>query len=227
MNIKRIIAVICAAAAITASVQVLAWHEDKDNGKIDVNLNGTYLDFDVDPIMQNDRVMLPMRKIFESLGASVEWDDSTKTAMAQKDGKAIELTVGSSEMLVNGEGIALDAPAVIVDGRTLVPVRAVSEALGASVAWCGHGEDIVTISTYDITCEDAIQITRDIYKGYGLTDGEVNALNLEIGDMREDIYDEPHYDVIVNWHWDEDDECIRYSQAYVGAVTGKMLGGAG
>ena len=231
-KIKKIAALICAAAAVTVSSTAFAAIEPKMNdGRIDVNLNGEYLTFDVNPLMINDRVMLPMRKIFESLGASVTWDDGAKTVTAEKDGTNIKLKIDSSEMTVNGETVLLDVPAAIVDGRTLVPVRAVSEALGASVAWFGHGIDIVTISTFPITCQDAIQIDRNIYKGYtweDFTDEKIDALNLEIYGISYDSYSKAMvYRVCHNWGLRDEDGNELGGAHFINVKTGEYEGGAG
>ena len=93
------------------------------------------LSFDVPPIKEDDRVIVPMRKIFEVLGASVDWSEETSTVTARKDKTEISLTIGSNIMLKNGKKIELDVPAKVMHDRTLVPIRAVSEGLGARVEW--------------------------------------------------------------------------------------------
>lgn len=102
---------------------------------IKVTVDGETLVFDREPMIINDRTMVPMRAIFEKLGAGVSWDDETKTVTAESGGRKIVLPVGSTVAAVNGEAVFLDSPAVIIDGRTLVPVRFVSEAMGAEVTW--------------------------------------------------------------------------------------------
>ena len=80
-------------------------------------------------------MIVPMRKIFEVLGASVDWSEETSTVTARKDKTEISLTIGSNIMLKNGKKIELDVPAKVINDRTLVPIRAVSEGLGARVEW--------------------------------------------------------------------------------------------
>ena len=79
--------------------------------------------------------MVPLRAIFEALGASVEWDDSTKTVTSERGDTKVSLTIGEAEIIVNGEAKALDVPGQIVDSRTLVPVRAIAESFGCEVGW--------------------------------------------------------------------------------------------
>jgi len=112
---------------------------------IKVLLNGGELVFDAPPHTVNDRVMLPMRKIFESLGAEVIWDEDTQTVTAQKDGTVIIMQIDNPQMTVNGQPIPLDAAPCFMYDRTLVPVRAISEALGMKINWNGD-ENTVEIT---------------------------------------------------------------------------------
>ena len=106
-----------------------------DQPPITVFLNGEQLVFDVQPTLEEGRTLVPMRAIFEALGAEVSWDNETFTAVAVKDNTIIAITVDDNILFKNGEVTELDVPARLVDGRTLVPVRAVSEGLGADVQW--------------------------------------------------------------------------------------------
>jgi hypothetical protein len=92
---------------------------------------------DAQPIIVDGRTLVPIRSVAEVLGAQVNWEDSTQTVLINKDDKHIELTIGSKSPTVNGSPVNLDAPAVIINGRTMVPLRFVSEALGAKVVWDG------------------------------------------------------------------------------------------
>ncbi|WP_422447106.1 copper amine oxidase N-terminal domain-containing protein [Thermoanaerobacterium sp. DL9XJH110] len=102
---------------------------------IDVTLNGEHLQFDVPPILENVRVLVPLRVIFEALGATVNWDGTTGTVIATKKTATIKLIVGDKTAYRNGSSLELDVPAKVVNRRTLVPVRFVSEALGTEVEW--------------------------------------------------------------------------------------------
>ncbi|MBQ7039773.1 MAG: copper amine oxidase N-terminal domain-containing protein, partial [Clostridia bacterium] len=103
--------------------------------EIAVKLNGDWMQFDVDPVLLNNRTMVPFRAIFEALGCTVSWDGENQTAIGMRNGRKIILPIGSLNVSVNDVAQALDQPAVIKDGRTLVPLRFVSEALGAQVKW--------------------------------------------------------------------------------------------
>lgn len=100
-----------------------------------IMVNGDVVETDNAPYIKNDRTMVPMRAIFEALGATVKWDDTTKTAIGVKGDIEVKITIGENLLYKNGEAIILDAPAEITNNRTMVPVRAISEAFGAEVAW--------------------------------------------------------------------------------------------
>ena len=101
---------------------------------------GELLTFDVPPMLVSDRTLVPLRAIFEALDTEVSYEDATRTVRAEKDGMTIELVIGELKARVNGEEKVLDVPSMEIDGRTLVPLRFVGEALGADVDWDGDNE---------------------------------------------------------------------------------------
>ncbi len=133
MRKKAIAAVICAITCASAFAPV-AYMAD-----VSVKLNGDSLKFDAKPFIENDRTLVPMRKIFEAVGATVVWDDSTRTAVASrvKNGEEtyVAIQADSVKAFINSEEKILDVPAKIVDDRTFVPLRFVIEALGEKVEW--------------------------------------------------------------------------------------------
>ncbi len=106
----------------------------KEQG-IRVTIAGVQQQYDQMPVMENDRVLVPMRGIFEALGAEISWDDAAKTVTAKKGETIIACTIDNRNAQVDGAPILLDAAPKLVNGRTMVPVRFVSEALGAAVRW--------------------------------------------------------------------------------------------
>ncbi len=104
-------------------------------GDAKITTNGTAKELDVPAQLIDNRTMVPLRAIFEALGASVEWDGDTKTVTSVKGDTTVKLTVGENKLTVNGTEKALDVPGQIVENRTLVPVRAISEAFGCEVGW--------------------------------------------------------------------------------------------
>ncbi|MFE6075083.1 CotH kinase family protein [Paenibacillus sp. NPDC057886] len=103
---------------------------------ITVTLDGKSVTFpDQDPLQQSGRVMVPVNAILEALGAEVTWDKTAKTVTAVLNDQTLVLQIGSSTATVNGETLEIDAPAIIKNSRTLVPVRFISEGLGLTVDW--------------------------------------------------------------------------------------------
>jgi|GEM_PF-5947294 len=87
------------------------------------------------PVRLAGRVLVPMREIFESLGARVNWNPAQQAINALQRQTSIQMQIGSFAAVVNGRRITLDQPPVLCQGATMVPLRFVSEALGAQVAW--------------------------------------------------------------------------------------------
>ncbi len=102
---------------------------------IAVFANGEQVDFAQPPVVENDRTLVGMRAVFEALGAEIQWNGETQTVTAKKDDRTIILQIGSNVMLVNDTSVELDAPAELINDNTMVPLRAVSEALNAKVNW--------------------------------------------------------------------------------------------
>lgn len=133
---------------------------------ITVTLDGRALQFDVPPQLIDDRTLVPMRSIFEAMGATVDWDEDTQTITASGDLKVIQMTIGKKEMTISeGVGliasipdastktatIELDVPPQLIDDRTLVPVRAVAESFDAKVDWNGDTQTVIIESAVTIS----------------------------------------------------------------------------
>lgn len=135
---------VLAAAYTGAGVEAVTGDNVTAPGEVTVSVDGKKLAFDVPPVVESSRVLLPMRVIFEELGATVDY--SAGSIVAQKADTIIRLELGSDQMQVNEAVKRLDVPAKAVGGRTLLPLRAVSEALGCEVDW-DNAAKAVTITT--------------------------------------------------------------------------------
>ncbi|MFZ5988903.1 MAG: stalk domain-containing protein [Bacillota bacterium] len=102
---------------------------------ITVKMNGNYIKTDVSPFIKDNRTYVSVRFVAEALDATVDWVDEEKKVIIYGRTKYIELTVGSKEVMVNGEKQMMDAAAEISNGRTMVPLRFVSENLDCNVKW--------------------------------------------------------------------------------------------
>jgi hypothetical protein len=110
---------------------------------ITVTLDGKQLFFDQLPTIENGRTLVPLRGIFEALGAEVDWNGDTQTVTATQGGKRISLTIGETAAKVDGNTITLDVPAKSVNGRTLVPARFVAESFDCTVDWDGYLQTVL------------------------------------------------------------------------------------
>lgn len=103
--------------------------------EMSILLNGSALTFPQPPYIEGGTTMVPMRAIFEALGAQVGYDGATGTITADKDGTKILLSLGSADAVVNGQAVKLSVAAANKNGSAMVPLRFISEALGAEVQW--------------------------------------------------------------------------------------------
>jgi hypothetical protein len=100
-----------------------------------VVVNGQQIKLDVAPTFVGGRLLVPLRAIFDALGAQVNWDDGTQTVTAVRGDITIELTIGQRIAYKNGSAVSLDVAGRVVSGRTLVPLRFIGEAFGCEVGW--------------------------------------------------------------------------------------------
>ena len=115
-----------------------------------VYINNEKQAYDQPPIVQNGRTLVPLRGIFETLGAKVTWHQSTQTITAVKGNTNVWLKIGSINVKINNVSKTIDVPAQTKNNRTLVPLRFVSEVFGAKVAWDSK------INRIDITYDGVI-----------------------------------------------------------------------
>ena len=135
---KRFFALIFAGAMVFSAGAQAFGAED-----ISVYVDGEELLFDQKPIIQDGRTLVPMRVIFEALDSEVTWDSEEKRVNAKWDGDGLELFIGKNEMkLDTGMVIKLDVPAQILNSRTMVPLRAISETMDAVVHWDADTREI-------------------------------------------------------------------------------------
>lgn len=100
-----------------------------------IEYNGKIIKSDVQPFIQNERTMVPIRFISETLGYKVDWNNEERLVSITGKDTSLELKIGSKKAKVNGKDLELDAPAIIKSDRTFVPLRFVAENLKAEVKW--------------------------------------------------------------------------------------------
>lgn len=145
MNIKKIVSVGVLSAVLLTSIGIHGYAQE-----VTVKIDEQKLECPVAATIKNGSTMVPMRAIFEALDMEVEWNNEEKSVTATNGTDTIKLTIGEKTMKVNGEEIELNSAPYIEDGSTMVPVRAVSESVEATVEWNGDDyEVIITTAEYD------------------------------------------------------------------------------
>ncbi|HWP96637.1 MAG TPA: copper amine oxidase N-terminal domain-containing protein [Syntrophomonadaceae bacterium] len=132
MNAKYRVCFIC---LIFILVTVNIYSSAYGTEKLRVFVDGAEVNMLVDPIVSDGRTLIPMRDIFEALGADVKWDNDKNQVIANRNGVEIELMIGANVAYRNRQTINIDVPAQLIDSRTFVPVRFVVEALGCNLYW--------------------------------------------------------------------------------------------
>lgn len=124
--------------------QDIVWHPISDfsslwtelnNNNIPVYINGLQIDFDQQPVNENGRVLVPMRGVFEALGAEVYWDNASRSIISSRGDINLIMTIDSDIMYKNGVAQYVDVPPKIINDRTMVPLRVIGEAFGCNVLW--------------------------------------------------------------------------------------------
>jgi tripartite ATP-independent transporter DctP family solute receptor len=138
-----------------------------------VNSKGTALD--QPPVIENSRTLVPFRFIGEAIGAQVSWDASKKAVGYVFGDMNITLTIGSTTAVINGVQNTLDvAPKILSSGRTVVPVRFVSETMGATVDWNGTTKTVTVTSpgkpvlNFKPKAEYTMQVNVSTAYGWGM-----------------------------------------------------------
>jgi hypothetical protein len=143
-----------------------------------VMLNGQPLATSVAPLVRNGRTLVPMRDIFEALGASVVWNPSTQEIRAQKDATRIWLQIGNRTARVGQDQKWLEEAPMLYSGSTLVPLRFVSEALGANVGWDGATR-VVSIMTDGRVATNTDTTSTDVRGSITIPAGAVVPVTLD------------------------------------------------
>lgn len=149
-----VLSVVC--LTLLASMTVLA------DENIRVYFNDVEISFDTQPKIVNNTILVPMRNIFEILGYEVQWYDESKCILATKDDNAILMNINGNIMVCNNKSVDLDVAPQIVDGNTIVPLRAISEISGYTVSWDDRNRVVVIGETNNISYYDATNEVNQI-----------------------------------------------------------------
>jgi len=123
--------------------------------------NKNFIYSDVAPTIRDGRTLIPMRALLEAMDAEVSWDEASATATVIADtGMEIKITENQKTVYVDGAAVELDVPAMIIDGRFVIPVRFVAETIGAEVAWDEFSQRVII--TLDRPNQDALGVENAI-----------------------------------------------------------------
>ena len=213
------------------------------NDEVSVYLDNVKIEFDVPAQIINGRTMVPVRKIFEELGMTVNWDGETQKVSADKKGVLIELTINDTTIYRNSIEQTIDVPAQIIDGRTLVPVRVVSEYAGAEVSWDGTTSTVYINSTDNvkyINWNDSYEywgeIKNSVASGYGMlynkADNSIAQMGLYVDSKivkGTDLYSDGEYFAgdFQNGKWHNGTFHYKSGDSYVGDFVDSQRHGEG
>lgn len=137
---------------------------------IKVYVNNEKVEFDVNPILENGRTLVPLRGVFEKLDAKVDWNKNTMQAVIKDENNEIEMMLNKNKVMVNGEIKDIDSPTKMINSRTFAPLRFISETLGHDVRW-----DENTNSVY-ITKYKSVPVNKNIIPTVGTKDNLIALL---------------------------------------------------
>lgn len=144
---KKLLSCLLIAASLITSASAVSVYVDSKELKTDVPAQ-----------IVDGRTMVPLAPIFEALGASVSWDQETKTATGAKDETTVSIQIGSNTAYVDGKPKELDVSAMIIGDRTMVPAAFISQALGAQVLWSAEEQKVQIIT------DNYVEASESMYK---------------------------------------------------------------
>ncbi len=161
MSKERKILIILIIITLIVSMSDLSLVVNAENVRVSLTINGENIESDASPLLQGGRTIAPVRIVSEKLGAYVDWNASTRTVTIKNNNDTITLQINSKTITRNNQNMQIDIAPQIIDGRTYVPLRFVSEVLGYEVDWNGQ-ERRVYISSHDETSTNPSASIKDI-----------------------------------------------------------------
>lgn len=177
--------IITAIAALMMTIPAMA----ADDG-VTVIANGNTVDDK--GVIVDGRTLVPVRGVFEKFGFEVKYDANTKTATLTDEAATIIMTNGKENFEINGEVITPDVPQQIIDGRFMLPLRAVGEAIGAEISWDSDTKTasltIDDISSNTDTPQEVVKDSNGDFTIPGVTIEEINPDGVESDNVNEIVF---------------------------------------
>lgn len=209
--VKKVIAILMCVLVLSTTSMAFASSVPK------LIINGEVVATDVSPVVRNGRTLVPIRIVSEKLGATVNYNAATKGITIKKNNTTIRLTVNNTTAYVNGVKKVLDEPARAINGRTLVPVRFVSETFGITVQY-KSGVNEVHIGQPAYKNEGTYLVGRDIAPGEYILVPQDSFCYFSVNKDKEgndiinnDIFDRPRYVTVDSGVYLEVDSARIYS----------------
>lgn len=161
MKKRKISALLLAGMMMSVSFGAVEAFADNN---IKIVVNGEKIDFtgEQPPVIQNGRTLVPFRAVFEKMGAEVQWFQDIQLCEAEYGGISVGITIGDTTVtLGEGASIQSDVPAQIINNRTMVPLRVLSEGIGADVNWDASTKTI-TVETPDLSEEAPVKLDYEM-----------------------------------------------------------------
>ncbi len=174
--------------------------------EITVTVDGAKIEFDQAPVILNGRTLVPVRAVGEALGATVDWNDIERKATISYGENVLVLTIDNNIALVNGADFKLDQAPLILSGRTMVPLRFISEKFGSSVVWDGDARSITITKGAGTT---AAAENADPAVSKGIDPKYLDSQGYLTIDYYRDFYPEI-YDALVFMNKQVSDDMINY-----------------
>jgi len=174
-NVKKILAVILTALTLISAMAITSFASSPTSTDVTVKVDGQVVDFpDQKPTIVNNRTLVPVRFVAESLGYDVEWDDKVNAAVI--DNGRIVMYIGTNHAVIDGKHKTLDVKSELIGERTMVPLRVIAETLDCTVDWLARtntvqitrkNEDGSEKSMWDrLMMSDLFSISEDMDSGY-------------------------------------------------------------
>lgn len=168
MNIKRILFILAVVIGIVSSscaayaqqvIKTKLYYDGSlhnyEAQEIKININGNYLEkYSMLPVSIGGRTLVPARSVFETLGGNVEWNNDTREVYVSRGNDNIIIEIDNNKGTKNGEPFMMDTPPKIINDNTMIPVRAVSEALGCDVGWDNNNRTVIIVDNVVTIVED-------------------------------------------------------------------------
>lgn len=201
---KKILFTLFIAFALILSIPTTAHAITNAKGII---LDGQQVKMNTLPIIDNGRTLVPIRGVLEAMGAKVTWDQSSKTVEAYYEGKLVSVSIDRFIAYVDGNEVLVEVPAKLVDGRTMVPIRFMAEAIGFDVSYSEGWIYLDKIENVKANNDELLLIAKEFEKGFNQG---LNKTKEDLDIICNIIYDERANTVIVSIISDDLVKAFRY-----------------